>query len=374
MHLAGVLVAEEHRSLAVALGQVSVRLGRGLVDVVLEGAGHGAQRQHLGVFGVADDKHAVTVVLPMAGNLVEVFLGHEGCLGADIAPLVVLQVLNPALQRLHDFGTLGEQQRQALDFIIDQRMNLADDVDHGEELQLAAQLVVVAVFDVLKVFHVGLEVFLAEEGYTEDTRQRLAVAVAAPISVRVGYQFEALDEAGVQQVRTRAEVHEVVLAVDGDAGVGGDGIEELQLIGLVLLLEYLAGLVARHDFALQAGGFLDDGLHLFLDGVEVLAVEGTEVEVVEEALVGGGTDGDLSLGEEVLHGLSHDMGGGVTQDGQRLGSLLVEELDVAVVLDDVTQIHHVAVDLGTAVVVQVLGLHLQDKVDYRAGGIRLNIA
>ncbi len=76
----------------------------------------------------------------------------------------------------------------------------------------------------------------------------------------------------------------------------------------------------------------------------------------------------------MFHGLSHDMGGGVTQDGQRLGSLLVEELDVAVVLDDVTQIHHVAVDLGTAVVVQVLGLHLQDKVDYRAGGIRLNIA
>ncbi len=303
-------------------------------------------------------------MLPVARDLVEVLLGHEGGLGADIAPLVVLQVLDPALHGLHNLGTLGEQQRQTL----------SDDVDGGEEFELAAQLVMVAVLDILEVFHVGLEVFLAEEGHAEDARQRLAVAVAAPVGVGVGDELETLDETSVEQVGTGAEVNEVVLAVDGDAGVGGDGVEELELIGLLLLLKNLAGLVARHNLALQAGGFLDDGFHLLLDGIEVFAIEGAEVEVIEEAFVGSGTDSDLGLGEEVFHGFGHDMGSSVAEDGEGLGSALVEQFDFTVVLNDVAQVDDLAVNLGATVVVQFLGFHLQDKVNYRARSIRLNIA
>ena len=230
----------------------------------------------------------------------------------------------------------------------------------------------VAVLDVLQVFHVGLEVLFAEEGHTEDTGQRLAVAVATPVGVRIGYQLEAFDKAGVKQVRTRAQVDEVVLAVDGDAGVGGDGVEQLQLVGLVLFLEDGAGLVAAHNLALQSGGFLDDGFHLLLDGVEVLAVERTEVEVIEETLVGRRADGQLGLGVEVLHGLGHDMCGGVAQDGQRLGSLLVEQLNLAILVHDISQIHNIAVNLGGAIVVQILRLFLQYQINDRAWGSHLN--
>lgn len=175
-------------------------------------------------------------------------------------------------------------------------------------------------------------------------------------------------------MRTGAEVDEVVLAVDGDAGIGGDGIEQLEFVGLVLLGEDGTGFVAGDNLALQAGGFLDDGLHLLLDGIEVLTVERTEIEVIEEAFVGGGTDGELGLGIEVLDGLGHDMGGGVTEDGQGFGSGPVEKLNLAVVLHDISQIHNLAVDFRGAEVVQFFGLHLQNQVDYRAGSRRLNIA
>ena len=148
----------------------------------------------------------------------------------------------------------------------------------------------------------------------------------------------------------------------------------LQLVGLVLLGEDGAGLVARHNLALQAGGFLDDGFHLLLDGVEVLAVEGTEVEVVEETLVGGGADGDLGLGEEVFHGLGHDMGGGVAEHSKRFGGLFVEQFNLAIRLDNISQIHHLAVDLGGAVVVQFLGLKLQNHIDNGARSLTLEHA
>ena len=167
-------------------------------------------------------------------------------------------------------------------------------------------------------------------------------------------------------MRTRAEVDKVVLAVDGDALVGADGVEQLQLVRLVLLLEDLAGLVARHNLALQAGGFLYDGLHLLLDGVEVFAVERAEVEIVEEALVGRGANGQLGLWEEVLYSLGHDMRGGVAKYGQRLGSRLVQQLNLAVLLNHIPQIHHIAVDLGCAKLIQHFGLFLQYQVNDRA--------
>ena len=65
------------------------------------------------VLGVAQDEHAVQIVIPVAGDLIQLPLGHEGGLGQQVAPLLLL-ILHPALQQLDDPGALGQQDGQAL--------------------------------------------------------------------------------------------------------------------------------------------------------------------------------------------------------------------------------------------------------------------
>ena len=98
VHLAGVLVAEEGRGLAQTHGQVTVGPAAVQENLVLEGAGHGTQGEALLglVVGVAQDEHAVQIVVPVAGDLIQLPLGHEGGLGEQIAALL-LGVLHPAL-------------------------------------------------------------------------------------------------------------------------------------------------------------------------------------------------------------------------------------------------------------------------------------
>ena len=54
VHFAGVLVAEQGRGLAVAQGQIPVGAHFAQIDLVLEGAGHGAQGEAIPGLVVGD--------------------------------------------------------------------------------------------------------------------------------------------------------------------------------------------------------------------------------------------------------------------------------------------------------------------------------
>src|SRR6185437_4088169 len=106
------------------------------------------------------------------------------------------------------------------------------------------------------------------------------------------------------EVRAAAEVDPVARAVHGDRLVGGELHHPLRLEAFALLLEIVAHLVARPDLAdewLVAG---DDAAHLLLDRGEILfgerAALGRGREIVIEAVLGRGTEGDLRAGEEIL--------------------------------------------------------------------------
>ena len=160
VHLAGVLVAEQGGRLAQTHGQVAVAAAAVQVHLILERAGHGTQGEALLrlVHGVAQDEHTVQIVIPVAGDLIQFPLGHQGRLGQQVAPLL-LGVLHPALQQLHHAGALGQQDGQTL----------ADAVHGGKILQLAAQLVVVALQSVLTLLQVRLQFLLVGEGHAVDT-------------------------------------------------------------------------------------------------------------------------------------------------------------------------------------------------------------
>ena len=143
-----------------------------LIYIILERAGHRTQCEHLLVILlVTKHEHTVLVMIPVTRNLVEIALCHKRCLGADVAPLIILKVLYPTLQSLHDFGTLWHEQRQAL----------TNDIDCCEKFHLTTDLVMVDILDMLKVCKICLQILFCKERRTVDTRERRIVLVAAPV-------------------------------------------------------------------------------------------------------------------------------------------------------------------------------------------------
>jgi hypothetical protein len=141
--------------------------------------------------------------------------------------------------------------------------------------------------------------------------------------------LEGLDAAGGGDVRAATEVREAAVAVERDGVAGfGEALDEVELhelgVGFVVGDNFVAGL-----FDVQEGFIARDDLgHLRLDGSEVGFGEGDlAVDVVEEAVVGGGAVAELGLGEEFEDGRGHDVRGGVADYLERGGVGLLEELE-----------------------------------------------
>ena len=109
-----------------------------------------------------------------------------------------------------------------------------------------------------------------------------------------------------------AQVHELALAVEADDGVLRQVVDELHLVGLLLLLHVADGLLPRQLEALQLQLLLADLPHLRLDLLHDLLGEGERgVQVIVKAVVDAGADGQLDLGIQAFDGLGQHMGAGV---------------------------------------------------------------
>ena len=112
-----------------------------------------------------------------------------------------------------------------------------------------------------------------------------------------------------------AEVDELTLTIEGKGvalcGVLGD---QFQLIRLVPFLHELFAFFGGEEEPLDGGFFLDDLLHFRFQGSQIFGGEGLlHVEIVVEAAVDGGADGQLGFGKEALHGLRQKVGGRVPE-------------------------------------------------------------
>ena len=323
VHLAGIFIAEQRRGFAHAVGKVAVALSAGFVNIVLERAGHRTKRidivvgvvlDHCDVLDpveilvrlgrvelllviITEDEHAVLVVVPVVGNLVEGGLGHVRRAGADIAPLVILEIFNPTLQPLYDLRAAGHEQRETL----------SDDIDCREDIHLPAEAVVVPLLDVLEMLKVRFQVFLFRVGRAVDASEHLIVLIASPVRSGGGDELVRLDGLRAHEVRAGAEIHKISLTVEGNLLAFGKVFDELDLVGLISLLHQGDGLVAGQRELLQTVALLDDFLHLRFDLVQVFTVEGSRLEVIVEAVFDRRTDGKLYVRIKMLYSFSQYM-------------------------------------------------------------------
>jgi hypothetical protein len=246
VHLAGVLVAEEGGRLAEAHREVSVAARAVEEDLVLERAGHRAQGVAVLrlVLRVADARTCRRGSGPSGRKFCRALAWP--CSGVLVSRYPCASARSPRPSAASSWITrapFGSMNGQAL----------ADDVDSREVFKLAADLVVVALFGLFLLGEVRVELFLLRERDGVDSLEHLALGVAAPVSAAALRQLDgvALDAARGVEVRAGAEVSELALFVERDDGVLRQIVDELDLVGLVLLLHELDGLFARQLEALH---------------------------------------------------------------------------------------------------------------------------
>src|SRR5581483_9147108 len=165
---------------------------------------------------------------------------------------------------------------------------------------------------------------LRVEGGAVDAGELLVLLVAAPVRAGEPGQLERLDRLRVLQVRPAAEVGEVLLLVQGDVALGG--IDELDLVRLVLLLEAVLRLVARELLALPVATLLELALDLGLDLGEIRFGDRLgEVEVVVEAVLDRRPDRDLHARVQPTHRLREQMRRRVPEHVQRIRVVAVTD-------------------------------------------------
>ena len=285
----------------------------------------------------------------MARGVEEPALGDLG--GVDEVEAVVLVAVDDVLLDLvAQHGALGMEDHEAG----------ADLLGEGVEVELGAELAVVALGGLGQTGLVGLEVILAGPGGSVDALEGVAGLVALPVGRRgLGQREAPSDEAGRGQVGAAAQIRPGDAPVAPDVVVHGEspgtdlhrgplgtralGRDELELVGLVRQL--LAPLGLGDVTAHEALPLLDDPLHALLDLAQHLGGDGVDgAEVVVEAVSDEGADAEIDPREHLLNGLRHDVGGTVAQDVQAVLAGQGDGLDDGACRDLAVQVPGLAVD------------------------------
>src|ERR1035437_6388025 len=269
------LVAVDGSHLRDPEGQVAVTVLLVLVDADVVGAVHRLEDVLL-VLDAKAREHRVFVRLEVAADPVE--LGAGDVRGVDVlVPRPPLGVEDVLLQQPTHDGALGQPHRQAF----------ADGVIDEKQLQLTAQLLVVAFTSQLEATEVILQLLGAVPGGAVDALQHLVALVAAPVRPRHPGQPEMLDVAGVGYVWSAAEVEEIAGAIEADLRLVG-GLTLGQDLDLVALPEIFEGLhcgVFVNDLLDVLRAPLGDLFHPSLDRGKLLFLDrAAEVKVVVEAV------------------------------------------------------------------------------------------
>ena len=184
----------------------------------------------------------------------------------------------------------------------------------AEEIELAAELPVVAPLRLLEEGEMLAQLLRRGERGAVDALQHLVALVAAPVRAGDAGELEGLQAAGRRHVRPAAEVGEIALGIERHLPLG-DALDDLDLVVLADAAEVgdsvgACELAARHR-EVRTGELL----HGRLDAREILGRErAIALEIVVEAALDHRPDRHLRLGEEPLHRVRHQVRGRMTED------------------------------------------------------------
>ena len=188
-----------------------------------------------------------------------------------------------------------------------------------EQVELGADLAVIALLRLLEPLQVRVERILGEEGGAAHALHRDARRVAAPVCARHAQQLEVLQPARVGEVRPLAHVGERARVVEGDL-VFRDLVDVVDLQLVADPLEAVLGLLAAHAGTRVRPLLGGDLAHPLLDLGEVLLGQRLGgAEVVVEPVVGRGAESEVGAREQLQDGHGEQVRGAVAEHEERLG-------------------------------------------------------
>mmetsp|Transcript_5067 Transcript_5067/g.9371 ORF Transcript_5067/g.9371 Transcript_5067/m.9371 type:complete len:558 (-) Transcript_5067:471-2144(-) len=226
-------------------------------------------------------EHVFAVVVGVAGDLPEVEVEDVG--RDDFLVLVVPVLLADELdEAVVDTGSVGEEEAAAGGEMVEEK-----------ELMLDTQVAVVALLGFLDAVLVLFQELGLGEGDAVHTLQALAFDIAAPEGATHGRDGEGLEVAGAGQMGTTAEIDHRADTVNGDDGIGGKAVDDLELE--LVLLEHGKGLIATHDYALELLIFFDGRVDTLLNAtlVALRKILIAKIAIVIEALLKRRTNGKV---------------------------------------------------------------------------------
>jgi hypothetical protein len=269
---AGGLVAVALAELSVAQRQVAVALDALLEDQDVSGAVHRLERV-VALLRLGGE-HVLPVLAPVPGPFPQVLVEDLRALDLLVA-VVAVDASHVLLDLLPDGPALGVPEHRTRAVLVE-----------VEQVELAAELAVVALLGLLEHRQVALQVVLARPGSAVDALQLLVAVVTAPIGAGHLHQLEVAQAAGAGYMRPAAQVLEGAFAVQADLLAGRNGLDELSLVVLAQPLEVGHGLVARQHAAHDRLVLASQIVHALLDCSQVFGREGALVgEVVVEAML-----------------------------------------------------------------------------------------
>src|SRR5215211_628015 len=277
-------------------------------------------------------EHGVSVVLQVPTLGVELFVDQVS--GPDVLVAVAaLHLADVAFHEMPEHLALGQEQRDAGTGVRRE----------GEEMKVLADLAVIPLSGLLETLEVGLQFLLGRPGGAVDAGEHRVLLVAAPVGSGDVLQPEGPELAGARNMRTAAQVEEVALAVDRDVVVL-QVVDDLQLVRVVPVEIFDFGL--RDFLALYGQVSLDDLAHPLLDARQILVRDApVDLDVVEEAVLYGWSDGELATRIELQYGLRHSMRGRVAQDLEPLGRVLCNDLELTAAIERGVEVYEPPVQL-----------------------------
>ncbi len=311
MHGAGTLVTIHIPQLRIAHRQITVALGRVLVDENVERAVH---RFHpvIRVVQLHRGEHVLRVEAFMAADLPQIHPRHVRRIHQLVAALQAL-VPHPVFHDPAHHGAFGMPEDQS------RPGNLLD----GEKVELLAQDTMIAALRLLQAGKVLLHFFVGEKCGAVNALQLGIVFVPQPVGPGQVHYFVGLDPAGRRHVRPAAKIFKGAVAVEGNILARlGEALDKVGLHEIVARLEARQALVARLPFAHERLVARDHFRHPGFDGFQVFGGKGRwPVEIVKEAGIRGRTMAELGLGIELEHRGRHHVRGGVAHHFQRVRHL-----------------------------------------------------
>ena len=306
------------------------------IAIILERTGHGTQGKHFFVLLlVTQHEHTFLIVIPVAGHFIQVALRHQRRLRSHIAPLFVLQILDPALQLHHHLRASWQKQRQSL----------PDHIHCSEKLHLTPQLVVIPALDVLQMFQMRLQLLFFLKYRAIDTLQLRLIGIATPVCHRGRDQLVGLDILRAHQMRAGTQIHEAALVIERNLRVLRQILDQFHLVRLSLFFHKFDCFRSGQGKPLDPVAFLDDLLHLRFQLIQILPGKRSRIKVIVKSVLDGRPDRHLGLREKPFYRLRQNMRCGMPKHFKPLRIAGCQDIQAAVFVDHGPQILHDTVHL-----------------------------